>query len=392
MKRIMMLIIAIIIACTGFCDNPIIKHIFTADPAALVYHDTVFLYTGHDEAGFSDGWFIMKDWHVFSSSDMVNWTDHGAKLSVESFSWAASDAWAGQCVHRDGKFYWYVPMWTGESFSIGVAVADSPVGPFKDAIGKPLIAGFDPTVFIDDVGQAYLYNGFSTCEVVKLKSNMIEIDGEPSQVIINGENQSSYIEAPWVHKYNDLYYLSYAALGEYAPYETIEYATSESPLGPFVYEKIINSPVSSETNHQSIIEFKGQWYFFYHNSDLPGGANNRRSVCVDYLYYNNYGTIIDIDRTTTGVLPVFVASVGSQNKLYIYPNPAAEGNFVIEPENAWQGNEVVVNMFDIQGRQILSKVFNSLGKININADFQPGLYFIKVKDGDNQYVKKLMVE
>ncbi len=223
----------------GYSGNPIIKHIFTADPAALVYKDTFYIYAGHDEQAVGEKPFLMKDWHVFSSTDMVHWKAYGAVLSLLDFCWARMDAWAGQCVYRDGKFWWYVPMshkmigW----FSIGVAVSDNPIGPFHDALGHALITdstpnsvklNIDPTIFVDDDGQAYLiWGGWGKCRMVKLKPNMIELDGPVTEVT----GLTGYTEAPWLHKRNGVYYLSYAAGFP----ETIDYATSSSPMGPWTY-------------------------------------------------------------------------------------------------------------------------------------------------------------
>src|SRR5687768_7516510 len=154
--------VALIIAAwpsVARADNPIIQTIYTADPAPLVHNGRLYLYTGHDEDGAT--WFTMKEWRVWSSADMVNWTDHGSPLNIASFSWAKQDAWAGQAVERNGKFYWYVPVVTKATGrpAIGVAVADSPTGPFRDALGRPLVENgeIDPSVMIDDNGQAYLY-------------------------------------------------------------------------------------------------------------------------------------------------------------------------------------------------------------------------------------------
>src|SRR4051794_12110384 len=163
-------------------DNPIIQTIYTADPAPLVYNGRVYLYTGHDEDNSS--YFTMKEWRVWSSADMVNWTDHGSPLNIASFSWASANAWAGQTIYRNGKFYWYVPMTvraTGQ-MGIGVAVSNSPTGPFTDAIGHPLVSNgqIDPTVFIDDDGQAYLYWGNPDLWYVKLNSDMTSYAGSPT--------------------------------------------------------------------------------------------------------------------------------------------------------------------------------------------------------------------
>ena len=164
--------------CLGICSlpamaqNPIVQTMYTADPAPLVHNDVLYLYTSHDEDAST--WFVMNDWKLYTTTDMVNWTDHGAVLSYKTFSWAKGDAWAMQCVERDGKFYAYVPVTSRatNSAAIGVAVSDSPYGPFIDPLGKPLVQSkkgdIDPTVFIDDDGQAYLYWGNPFCYYVKL--------------------------------------------------------------------------------------------------------------------------------------------------------------------------------------------------------------------------------
>jgi beta-xylosidase len=277
-KVAVFLLVMIVHGFFCFAENPIIPNMYTADPAALVYNGRMYIYTGHDEAAEGQNSFVMRDWHVFSSSDMVNWTDHGAALRVSDFSWASADAWAGQCVYRDGKFYWYVPMSHRNisGFSIGVAVADSPTGPFRDARGSALITNnmttdisisyddIDPTVFIDDDGQAYLYWGNTRCRYVRLQSNMIETTG--SIVTVNLPN---YTEGPWLHKRNGIYYVTYAA--DFP--EVIDYATSNSPTGPWTHRGRLNDQVPNcPTNHPAILEFQNQWYFVYHNGSLPGGG------------------------------------------------------------------------------------------------------------------------
>ena len=287
-------------------NNPIIAHMFTADPAALVHNETVYIYTGHDEQVYGSNGFLMKDWHIFSSKNMVDWKDHGAAMSISTFSWAKADAWAGQCVEKAGKFYWYVPMAhkTIGWFGIGVAVSDTPTGPFVDAKGAALITdktpnsielNIDPTVFVDDDGKAYLYwGGWGYCRMVKLKENMIELDGD----VVDVPGLSGFTEAPWLHKKKGVYYLSYASGFP----EKISYATSSSPLGPWTYKGVVNDFVkNSPTNHQSIIEFKNQAYFVYHNGGLYSGGEFRRSVCIDSLFYNSDGTMKQVKQTTKGV-------------------------------------------------------------------------------------------
>ena len=226
--------------------NPIITHVFTADPAAMVYKGKVYLYTGHDEAAPGHNGYVMHNWLCFSSEDMVTWTQHAPEpMNVKTFKWAKDDAWASQVIERGGKFYWYAAMEhaTIPGKSIGVAVSDSPTGPFTDARGTALITNdmtkamthswddIDPTVIIDDDGQAYLFWGNGICYYAKLKSNMTELDG-PIKTI----NLPHYTEAPWVHKRNGWYYLSYA----YQFPEKIAYAMSRSINGPWIYKGIIN--------------------------------------------------------------------------------------------------------------------------------------------------------
>lgn len=289
-------------------NNPIIKDKYTGDPAALVYKDKVYLYAGHDEAPNDFNFYKMNEWVVYSSSDMKHWESHPVPLKVTDFKWASNDAWASQVIERNGKFYWYVTVSHGTipGKAIGIAVSDSPTGPFKDALGKALITNdmtkftdiswddIDPTVYIDNDGQAYLFWGNTACHYAKLKDNMIELDG-PIQHI----DLPNYTEAPWIHKHKNWYYLSYA----YQFPEKIAYAMSKSITGPWEYKGILNELAgNSNTNHQSIIDFKGQSYFIYHNGGVqPHGGSFRRSVCVDKLYYNKDGTMKRVVMTSEGI-------------------------------------------------------------------------------------------
>jgi hypothetical protein len=289
-----------------YADNPLVRHIFTADPAPIVHNDRFYIFTGHDEGG-SNGW-TLNGWHVLSSSDMVNWTDHGEVLAVADITWLnPHQAWAAHCIERNGKFYFYIC----DSGEIGVAVADSILGPYKDALGKPLISNktpgacpgddnIDPAVFIDDDGQAYIYWGTDrVARQAKLKSNMIEIDGQ----ITTPQGLNRFFEASWVHKRNGIYYYSYAAYnssGDNWP-SNIDYAISSNPLGPWEYKGTLNGYAGTGTNHAGIIEFKDRWYFVYHTDYLSEGVPWKRSVQINYLYYNNDGTMKKIVQDTTGV-------------------------------------------------------------------------------------------
>lgn len=299
-----------LIPLSAYAGNPIITDVFTADPAALVQGDTVYLYTGHDEAKPNEG-YTMRDWLVFSSKDMKTWTPHGAKLKVGDFKWAKADAWASHVAEKDGKFYWYVAVEHDNSRpgkAIGVAVGDSPTGPFKDAIGAALITAqmtpkgkiswedIDPAIFTDSDGTSYIYWGNVRCYVAKLKPNMIELDGPIMDVEV-----PNFTEAPYLHKRGDVYYLTYATSFP----EKVAYATAPSPTGPWTPRGLLAEVAgNSNTIHQSIIEFKSRWYFIYHNGAVPApntGGSFRRSVCIDYLYFNADGTMKSVVQTSEGL-------------------------------------------------------------------------------------------
>ncbi|MER5702802.1 family 43 glycosylhydrolase [Micromonospora sp. NPDC002296] len=306
----LLLVSTLLPATAAKADNPIVQHIYTADPAPLVHNGRVYLYTGHDEDGSTN--FTMKEWRVWSSADMVNWTDHGSPLNVGTFSWAKANAWAGQVIARNGKFYWYVPVTakSTNSMAIGVAVGDSPTGPFHDAIGRPLVANgeIDPTVFIDDDGQAYLYWGNPNLWYVKLNADMISYSGGATKIPLttagfgtrtgNASRPTLYEEGPWVYKRNGLYYNVFAAE---CCSEFIAYSTATGPTGPWTYRgTIMPRQGGSFTNHAGVVDFNGGSYFFYHNGALPGGSGYTRSVAVEKFAYNSNGTIPTMNMTTTG--------------------------------------------------------------------------------------------
>lgn len=291
-------------------QNPIIQTNYTADPAPMVYDGKVYLYTSHDEDGST--WFTMNDWRLYTTEDMVNWTDHGTVLHYSDFEWAKMNAWAPAAIERDGKFYMYVPITARNGRNgIGVAVSDSPYGPFRDPLGKPLIsksqADIDPAVFIDDDGQAYLYWGNPVAYYVKLNEDMISYEGEitqvPNTIEAFGKREgkedprrpTTYEEGPWLYKRNDLYYLFFAA----GPIpEHIGYSTSKSPTGPWKYQGVVMPRQGGAfTNHPGIIDFKGKTYFFYHNGALPGGGGFTRSVSVEEAKFKKDGSIVQMNMT-----------------------------------------------------------------------------------------------
>jgi len=291
-------------------DNPIVQTVYTADPAPLVHNGRVYLYTGHDEDGST--YFTMRDWRVFSSTDMANWTDHGSPMSLATFAWADANAWAGHVIPRNGKFYWYVPVRNRATggMAIGVAVGDSPTGPFRDALGRPLVENgeIDPHAFIDDNGQAYLYWGNPRLWYVRLNTDMISFSGSATQIPLtaagfgarsgNANRPTLYEEGPWVFKRGNLYYNVFAAE---CCSEFIAYSTAPSATGPWTYRgTIMPRQGGSFTNHAGIVDYSGGSYFFYHNGALPGGGGYTRSVAVEKFTYNADGTIPTITMTTAG--------------------------------------------------------------------------------------------
>lgn len=277
-------------------DNPIVQTSYTADPAPVVYGDRLYLYTSHDEDVTVDNFYTMINWRLYSTEDMVNWTDHGSPAGLDTFSWSTDSAWAPQAISRNGKYYLYVPINNNTGAKIGVAVSDTIVGQYTDPLGRELAASgsgnIDPTVFIDDDGQAYMYWGNGTLRYVRLNEDMISTAGSITNVDMPG-----FTEGPWFYKRESLYYLVYAAT---SGTEKISYATSDSPTGPWTSRGDIMGPGSTFTNHAGIVDYKGHSYFFYHNSALPGGGDFKRSVCVEEFTYGADGSIPQLTMSTEG--------------------------------------------------------------------------------------------
>src|SRR5579863_3039204 len=320
-------------AAASRADNPIVQTNYTSDPAPMVSGGAMYLITTHDEnvAGqpcAAVAGYTLCRWFAYSSTDMVNWTDHGTVASWTTFSWAADAAWAPQGIPRNGKFYLYAPLNNKSGATvIGVGVSSSPIGPYQDAIGQPLVAAgcsggtgdIDPTAFIDDDGQAYLYFGRSVPGYVKLNSDMVSYSGgiqcptDSTQTFgpapAGGGFPTQYEEGPWIMKHGAEYYLAYAANG--IP-EDISYSRATAPLGPFTYGgTIMKAAGASFTNHTGIIDFKGHSYFFYHDGALQKGgsvpANGdgyHRSVCLEEFTYNADGSFPTITSTTGGPEPI----------------------------------------------------------------------------------------
>lgn len=296
-------------------QNPVIRDQFTADPSARVFNGKVYVFPSHDiptppeKPGRKD-WFCMEDYHVFSSGNLMDWTDHGMIVTQAKVPWVDSTSysmWAPDCVERNGKYYFYFPSNTKvvdekgrRGFSIGVAVADKPEGPY---IPEPEnikgIRGIDPNVLIDHDGQAYIYWSMGHIFVAKLKENMLELDSEP--MIIPNLPEKGMKEGPWVFERNGIYYLTFPHVENKT--ERLEYAIGDNPMGPFKMTGVImeESPTGCWTNHHSIFEYKGQWYLFYHHNDYSPHFDKNRSIRIDSLFFNADGTIREVSPRLRGV-------------------------------------------------------------------------------------------
>ena len=296
----------------SLAQNPIILDQFTADPSARVFNGRVYVYPSHDipsnESRERIGWFCMEDYHVFSSANLTDWTDHGIIVSQNKVNWVDSTSysmWAPDCIFKNGKYFFYFPSRPrdtiyGRGFSIGVAVSDSPDGPFIPQ-PEPIknVRGIDPNLFVDKDGQAYLYWSLGQIFVAKLKDNMLDLNSEPQ--VVEDLPRTGLKEGPYLFEKNGIYYMTYPHVQN--KIERLEYATGDNPMGPFKFAGVImdESPTGCWTNHQSIIEFDDQWYLFYHQNDLSPKFDKLRSIRIDSLFFNEDGTIQKVTPTFRGV-------------------------------------------------------------------------------------------
>jgi hypothetical protein len=294
-------------------QNPLIKDQYSADPSARVFGDRVYVFPSHDilatEGKGRIGWFCMEDYHVFSSVNLTDWTDHGVIITQNKVPWVRPNSysmWAPDCIVRNGKYYFYFPsaaadtITYGRGFSIGVAIADKPEGPYVPQ-STPILSvrGIDPNVFIDKDGQAYLYWSAGNIYGAKLKDNMLEL---ASEVKTLGELPTKGLkEGPFLFERNGFYYLTYPHVEN--KIERLEYAMGDNPLGPFKVTGVImdESPTNCWTNHHSLIQFKDQWYLFYHDRDYSPNFDKARSIRADSLFFNADGTIKKVIPTLRGI-------------------------------------------------------------------------------------------
>ena len=321
-KTLLSTVVLCLAATAANAQNPIIRDQFTADPTARVYNNKVYLYPSHDivpPAGQRQDWFCMEDYHVFSSENLTDWTDHGVIVTQNKVPWVRPDSysmWAPDCIERNGKYYFYFPSAPkdGRGFGVGVAIADRPEGPFI-CEPEPIkgINGIDPCVLQASDGNAYIFWGAGRC--AKLKPNMKELaDDTPKEKVKWGNREFEMLgvnclkdlpnrqaEGPFAFEANGWYYLTYPYVRENT--EVLGYAMSKNPMGPYEYKGLIMSeqPNGCWTNHHSIVNYKGQWYLFYHHNYFSPRDDKRRSACIEKLYFNADGTIQEVKQTMRGV-------------------------------------------------------------------------------------------
>ncbi|HMO62684.1 MAG TPA: family 43 glycosylhydrolase [Ferruginibacter sp.] len=315
-KNKLVLILTALCLCTcstGYAQNPLIRNQFSADPSARVFNGKVYVYPSHDilatEGKGQVGWFCMEDYHVFSSHNLTEWIDHGVIITQNKVPWVRPDSyamWAPDCIEHHGKYYFYFPAMpkdtvaNGRGFAIGVAVADTPEGPFiPEATPIKNVHGIDPNVFIDKDGQTYLYWSAGNIYAAPLKENMLELAAEP--IILTELPSQGLKEGPYLFERNGIYYLTYPHVDN--KIERLEYATGNHPLGPFKVAGVImdESPTGCWTNHQSIIQYNNQWYLFYHHNDYSPAFDKARSIRADSLFFLADGSIQKVIPTLRGI-------------------------------------------------------------------------------------------
>ena len=387
----------------AFAQNPIIRNMYSADPTARVFGNKVYLFPSHDILATPGkgrvGWFCMEDYHVFSSSNLTDWKDHGIVVTQNKIPWVKPDSysmWAPDCIYRNGKYYFYFPTTPkdssfGRGFAIGVAIADRPEGPY---VPQPTsiknVHGIDPNVFIDKDGQAYLYWAGGNIYAAKLKDNMLELASDP--IILKDLPTKGLKEGPFLFERNGIYYLTYPHVADKT--EQLEYATGDNPLGPFKVTGVImdESPTGCWTNHHSLIQFKNQWYLFYHDRDYSPNFDKARSVRADSLFFNEDGTIKKVIRTFRGI---GIADATKPLQIDRYSAKSDEGVLVdfIDTTNRFEGWKTIFNKQDgwIQFNTVdFGK--KKLRSVNVRAISDSGGFLqIRLDSPDNPVIAEVKI-
>ena len=352
-KKKVLFLSVMVFSGTLFAQNPFIRDQFTADPTARVFNGKVYVFPSHDIISPIEPerqWFCMEDYHVFSSDNLVDWTDHGVIVTQNKVPWVREDSyamWAPDAIEKDGKYYFYFPAAAKPEFGrgsmTGVAIADKPEGPYIP-VDRPIegTTGIDPCAFIDRDGQAYLYWCGNGMWVAKLKPNMIELDGEPQE--IQGLPAGGGLkEGPFLFERNGKYYYTYPWVKNNTT-EVLYYCVGDSPMGPFRDGGIImdESPTKCWTNHHSIIEFKDQWYLFYHHNDYSPNFDKNRSARIDSLRFNPDGSIQKVIPTLRGA---GITDAGREINIDRYSSISDEDAVItfINPANTFEGWKTILN-------------------------------------------------
>ena len=389
----------VLISTIAYSQNPIIRDQFSADPTARIFNGKVYLFPSHDipapESFPRKDWFCMADYHLFSSTNLTDWTDHGVIVSQDKIGWvnpASYSMWAPDCIERNGKYYFYFPanVKTGKGFGIGVAIADKPEGPYVPH-PEPItnVRGIDPCVFIDKDGQAYIYYSLNRIFAARLKDNMTELASEP--VVLGDLPTKGLVEGPFFFERNGIYYLTYPHVEN--KIERLEYAIGDNPLGPFKVTGVImdETPMGTWTNHHSLVQYNGQWYLFYHQSAYSPKFDKNRSVCIDSLFFNEDGTIRKVIPTNRGV-GITSALEKIEIDRYSHISPTGISVAFIDTTNTFKGWKAILskqnswityNTVDFGNKKLKSVQVNASsqtgGVIQIRLDKSDGLLLSEVR-------------
>ena len=389
----------VLISTNSNSQNPIIRDQFSADPTARIFNGKVYLFPSHDipapESFPRKDWFCMADYHVFSSTNLTDWTDHGVIVSQDKIGWVnptSYSMWAPDCIERNGKYYFYFPanIKTGKGFGIGVAIADKPEGPYVPN-PEPItnVRGIDPCVFIDKDGQAYIYYSLNRIFAARLKDNMTELASEP--VVLGDLPTKGLVEGPFFFERNGIYYLTYPHVEN--KIERLEYAIGDNPLGPFKVTGVImdETPMGTWTNHHSLVQYNGQWYLFYHQSAYSPKFDKNRSVCIDSLFFNEDGTIRKVIPTNRGV-GITSALEKIEIDRYSHISPTGISVAFIDTTNTFKGWKAILskqnswityNTVDFGNKKLKAVQVNASsqtgGVIQIRLDKSDGLLLSEVR-------------
>ena len=402
------ILVAMLCISQAHCENPLITGQFSADPTARVFNGKMYVYPSHDiptppeKSGRKD-WFCMEDYHVFSSTNLSDWIDHGVIVNQKQVPWVDGSSysmWAPDCVEKNGKYYFYFPANIAKDstsrggFGVGVGISDKPEGPFVFQ-PKPIknVRGIDPCVLIDKDGQAYIYWVQAGLSVAKLNANMLELDSEPKSIegLPNG-----FKEGPFAFERNGKYYFTYPLVQNKT--EQLAYSIGDSPMGPFTFGGIImdESP-TCWTNHQSIVQYKGQWYLFYHHNDYSPNFDKNRSICADSLFFEADGSIRKVIPTLRGVGQTLasatiqldrysdISKMGASIAFMDTTNTFAGWKTILETKGAWVQYNAVLFEGSTSGNVQVRVKSQTGGILQIRLDKLDGpvLSQIKVPDGSS---------